>query len=142
VEKIKKAFIILIIHEGGLMLKIKSSEITPESIYLSRRKFMVGIGALAASSALLAACGGQTTPGSGEAPAETEGVEAAGPGSVSTTTDELGDELTPYEAVTIPFYRYLYRMIRQCYDFRHRVCAMTMPDVCTEVHQWAMVGFP
>jgi sulfoxide reductase catalytic subunit YedY len=82
------------------MLKIKSSEITPESIYLSRRKFMVGIGALAASSALLAACGGQTTPGSGEAPAETEGVEAAGPGSVSTTTDELGDELTPYEAVT------------------------------------------
>ena len=29
------------------MTKIKPSEITPEHIYLSRRKFMVGIGALA-----------------------------------------------------------------------------------------------
>ena len=37
---------------------IPSSEITPEPIYLSRRKFMLGIGSLALSSALLAACGG------------------------------------------------------------------------------------
>ena len=48
---------------GGTMIKIHPSEITPEHIYLSRRKFMKGIGALAASSALLAACGGQD-PGS------------------------------------------------------------------------------
>ena len=39
------------------MVKIKSSEITPEHIYLSRRKFMKGLGVIALSSAALAACG-------------------------------------------------------------------------------------
>ncbi len=38
------------------MAEIKSSEITPESVYLSRRKFMVGLGMAAAGAALLAAC--------------------------------------------------------------------------------------
>lgn len=75
------------------MIKIRSSEITPEHLYLSRRKFMVGIGALAASSALLAACGTQ-----GAAVKEGESV----PKDLKTTatTDELGDKLTPFEAVT------------------------------------------
>jgi sulfoxide reductase catalytic subunit YedY len=44
------------------MVKIKSSEITPEHIYLSRRKFMKGIGAIALSSAALAACGSPAQP--------------------------------------------------------------------------------
>ena len=44
------------------MIKIKSSEITPEHIYLSRRKFMKGIGAIALSSAALAACGSPAQP--------------------------------------------------------------------------------
>ena len=84
-------------------MKIKSSEITPEHIYLSRRKFMVGVGALAASSAVLAACGvsaqdSSSASGASEAPAEAEaeGSEVA----VSSNTDELGDELTPVESVT------------------------------------------
>ncbi len=73
------------------MIKICSSEITPEHIYLSRRTFMAGIGALATSAAL-AACG--ITDSGGEA------APAADPGAVSTDSDELGDALTPFEAVT------------------------------------------
>ncbi len=75
------------------MIKINSSEITPEHVYFSRRKFMIGLGALAGSAAL-AACAGDPRP----AP--------AGPGASSDTplqtgaTDELGDPLTPFEAIT------------------------------------------
>ena len=77
--------------------KINSSEITPEHIYLSRRKFMVGIGALAASAAVLSACGnqfGSTASGSNAQAALPDDLK------VSATTDELGDELTPFGAVT------------------------------------------
>jgi sulfoxide reductase catalytic subunit YedY len=75
------------------MIKIRSSEITPEHIYLSRRKFMVGIGALAASSALLAACAAQDAAVK---------QEESKPADLKTTatTDELGDKLTSFEAVT------------------------------------------
>lgn len=82
------------------MNDIKPSEITPEHIYLSRRKFMVGIGALAASSAVLAACGPQANEA---APAEanpSEAESASEAAEVSTTTDELGDDLTAFEAIT------------------------------------------
>jgi sulfoxide reductase catalytic subunit YedY len=75
------------------MIKIHSSEITPEHIYLSRRNFMVGIGALAASSALLAACGTQGA-------AVKEGESNPQDLKTTATTDELGDKLTPFEAVT------------------------------------------
>jgi sulfoxide reductase catalytic subunit YedY len=75
------------------MIKIRSSEITPEHIYLSRRKFMVGIGALAASSALLAACAAQGA-------AVKEGESNPTDLKTTATTDELGDKLTPFEAVT------------------------------------------
>jgi sulfoxide reductase catalytic subunit YedY len=97
------------------MTKIKSSEITPEHIYLSRRKFMVGIGSLAAGAAVLAACGaqaGSTAPntatpvsrgGAGTSAPSTPLSEAtsetAAQGS-GALTDELGDALTPFEAVT------------------------------------------
>jgi methionine sulfoxide reductase catalytic subunit len=76
------------------MIKIQSSEITPEHIYLSRRKFMVGIGALAASSALLAACGTQEEAAVRQ--------EESNPTDLKTsaTTDELGDTLTPFESIT------------------------------------------
>ncbi len=74
------------------MIKIRSSEITSEHIYLSRRRFMVGIGALAASSALLAACGAQDSAMKKEdAPKDLK---------ISATADELGDELTPFASVT------------------------------------------
>ena len=44
------------------MIRIDPSEITPEHVYLSRRKFMAGVGALAASSLVLSACGGALSP--------------------------------------------------------------------------------
>ena len=85
------------------MVKIKSSEITPEHIYLSRRKFMVGLGALATSSALLAACG--TSESAALATTEKAAASASKadqPGSTPAQpqTDELGDPFTSYEAVT------------------------------------------
>ena len=86
------------------MTDIKSSEITPEHIYLSRRKFMVGVGTLAASAAVLAACGTEgaaTAPSS--APADTTTTDAAEAEAIEPTagasTDELGDDLTPFESV-------------------------------------------
>ena len=72
------------------MVKIRSSEITPEHIFFSRRQFLKA-GALAATALALGACGPRATSG-GEA--ETT-IAAAG-----ETTDELGDALTPYEVVT------------------------------------------
>ena len=81
------------------MSDIKSSEITPEHIYLSRRKFMVGIGALAASSAILAACGPQGGDAASDA-SENGGDEKEQILEVSANTDELGDELTSFEAIT------------------------------------------
>ncbi len=74
------------------MPKIRSSEITPEHVYLSRRSFMVGIGALTASAAL-AACGTQQQS---TAPAATSGPAPQATGKA----DELGDALTSFEAVT------------------------------------------
>jgi sulfoxide reductase catalytic subunit YedY len=71
------------------MLKIPASEITPEHIYLNRRQFLKG-GALAAASAVLAAC----------APKPTALPADGTPPSASRTTDELGDSLTPYETIT------------------------------------------
>jgi methionine sulfoxide reductase catalytic subunit len=92
------------------MVEIKPSEITPEHIYLSRRRFMKGIGALAAGAAILAACGrpdeavptstavltstalppASPTAGSGDAALPVAGA----------STDELGGKLTSFEAVT------------------------------------------
>ncbi len=82
------------------MIKIRSSEITPEHIYVSRRRFMTGAAKLLAGAALLAACGGpQATaqpiesPGSEVTPEETE------PSVDDARTDELGNSLTPYAGV-------------------------------------------
>ena len=85
------------------MTKIKASEITPEHIYVSRRKFMTGIGALAASAAVLAACGpaaeGESASSAGSAAPASSGSEAQ-PTVASAATDELGDALTSFDAVT------------------------------------------
>lgn len=80
------------------MKKIKSSEITPEHIYLNRRQFMKGIGALAATAAI-AACAPATAPQSASTPArESAGTtpEAASIG----LTDELGDPANSFDAIT------------------------------------------
>jgi sulfoxide reductase catalytic subunit YedY len=70
------------------MVKIRSSEITPEPLYLSRRQFLKGLSLLAAGSVLLSACGNQ-------APAAPAGAPASG-----GLADELGDPATPYEVIT------------------------------------------
>ena len=44
------------------MEKIKSSEITPEQVYLNRRQFMKGVGALALGAVALSACAPAETP--------------------------------------------------------------------------------
>jgi sulfoxide reductase catalytic subunit YedY len=69
--------------------KIRSSEITPEAVYLNRRQFMKGA-AVVTAGALLAACAPKAT----QTPIPTEAAALQG------QTDELGDALTSYPAVT------------------------------------------
>jgi methionine sulfoxide reductase catalytic subunit len=76
------------------MTKIRSSEITPEAVYLSRRRFMTGAAKLLAGSVLLAACGTSVSP------EETPSPVGTGPEEGETLTDELGNPATPYAAVT------------------------------------------
>ena len=90
------------------MVKIKSSEITPEHVYLSRRKFIAGASA-AASVAALAACGpsgpipAAAPPIAEESATQTPPIvetEAPAVPTASKRTDEFGDELTSFESVT------------------------------------------
>jgi methionine sulfoxide reductase catalytic subunit len=93
------------------MVKIDRSEITPEHLYLSRRKFIKGLAATGGALAL-AAC----APASSEPTREPQSVTATqAPGqpdtartqeptrpafpSVSAETDELGDKLTSAAAI-------------------------------------------
>jgi methionine sulfoxide reductase catalytic subunit len=81
------------------MREIKSSEITPEQLYLSRRKFIKSAGALAASALLLRACGPDAvdrTP----APTATPGLVVADSSLVTASNDELGDPLTGWDTIT------------------------------------------
>ena len=97
------------------MVKINPSEITPEHVYMSRRRFMKGVGALVAGSVLLGACGDQdagpaaSTDAPPTAPPTTPPTAKPGPTMTPTglavpplsgSTDELGAELTPFNAVT------------------------------------------
>jgi sulfoxide reductase catalytic subunit YedY len=80
------------------MVRIHPSEITPEHVYLSRRKFMIGIGSAAIGAWLLAACD-QPTPAA--TPADAAAVQPAEKApQAKADKDELGDKLTPYDAVT------------------------------------------
>ncbi len=75
------------------MVPIKSSEITPEHIYLSRRKFLQAAGLFAANAVLLAACGRQPTP---LATSPATSVVAA---PSRDEADELSNALTPLATV-------------------------------------------
>ncbi|MBX3000757.1 MAG: protein-methionine-sulfoxide reductase catalytic subunit MsrP [Caldilineaceae bacterium] len=80
------------------MPKISASEITPEHIYLNRRKFMKGIGSLALGTVALSACA--SMPAVPSAPAS-EAVAVEGPPPVAgAETDELGDPLNTFEEIT------------------------------------------
>ena len=77
---------------------LPASEITPEHIYLSRRKFMVGIGSAALGALALSACGSPPAAREQESPAPS--AEDAMPPQASAETDELGDPLNKYEEIT------------------------------------------
>jgi sulfoxide reductase catalytic subunit YedY len=76
------------------MIKINSSEVTPEHLYVSRRKFIAGMGALLASSLIAAAC---ERPGTPPSPTAADFCASARAGKAA---DELGARLTPCEDIT------------------------------------------
>ena len=110
------------------MIKINPSEITPEETYLSRRRFMKGAGALVASSLILAACGSPeltSAPTAASTVAKPPTVTPAGAvfPPLTATADELGAELTTYEAITnyCNFYEFTTRkegVAKLAQDFR------------------------
>ena len=77
--------------QNKLHLSVPSSEITPESVYLTRRDFMKMAG-LAGAGALLAACAPNL-------PTATPTTAPAGT-PVPGLTDELGDPATSFEDIT------------------------------------------
>ena len=74
-------------------------DITPKSVYVTRRKFLAGLGA-AASLALLAGCarGLPTTSSSGNLTTTTATTPTPG-SAYDNLTDELGDKLTTYQDI-------------------------------------------
>ena len=76
------------------MVKIHPSEITPENIYLRRRDFMKGIGALTLGALTLAACGGQVPS------TEVSEEDLFPPPEAGGKTDELGDPVNSYVDIT------------------------------------------
>lgn len=93
------------------MKKIPRSEITPEHIYLNRRRFMIGAGsavgalALAACAMPEAASNSATEPAAavesvGEAPVALPEALAYEDPYASAGTDELGDPLNDYTDIT------------------------------------------
>jgi sulfoxide reductase catalytic subunit YedY len=108
------------------MVKINPSEITPEQVYLSRRRFMKGVGALVASSFILAACGVQDPtkpPPTAEVAEATASPAVGGFPPLSGTSDELQADLTTYDAITnyCNYYEFTTRkedVARQAKDFK------------------------
>ncbi|NLG96364.1 MAG: protein-methionine-sulfoxide reductase catalytic subunit MsrP [Chloroflexi bacterium] len=80
-------------------IPVRSSEITPEHVYLNRRKFIKAFSA-ASAGALLAAC----APGGGsDLPEEAVLPETGNEGEASAAegkTDELGDPLNDFQDIT------------------------------------------
>jgi len=87
------------------MVEISPAEITPEHIFLNRRKFMIGAGS-AATLLALAACGKSATPAAVKpaAPAipldQLPAALAHAAPFVSAKTDELNDAVNSYEEIT------------------------------------------
>lgn len=78
-------------------IAIPSSEITPQNVYLSRRKFMTG-GAAIAAAAALAACRPPRPPEAPQGAAPSENVRQMET-SASSLVDELGDPLNEYQEI-------------------------------------------
>ena len=74
------------------MIKIPSSEITPEHVYLSRLDFIKSLGFAGLGALFLSACGNKAAmPNSGGAGATPAGTELK---------DELGDPATSFDVIT------------------------------------------
>lgn len=88
-------------HES---VQVKSSEITPEHLYLSRREFLKSIGLVGAGALLAAACKrqGQTpsTTATNPPPAVVSKTFAPSQTSAISSTDKLGGPITSYEDIT------------------------------------------
>jgi len=83
------------------MKKIKSSEITPEHVYLSRRDFLKSMGIVAGTAALLAACAPDQSTTATTAPTSDASNMTDSPAEVaSSTSDELGDPLNSFEDIS------------------------------------------
>lgn len=86
-------------------IPLRSSEITPERVYLSRRQFMKVAGAAigsAAAGALLAACKPSATEPfvpTGQPTPEITRIPVTPLPTLNARTDELGDPLTSYEGI-------------------------------------------
>jgi len=91
------------------MAKLDRSDITPEPLYLSRRRFIKGLGAAVTGALALAACGPQAAPATqSAAPPATPDQGASTPlptadipplPTLSAQQDDLGDPLTTYQAI-------------------------------------------
>lgn len=80
-------------------LEIPSSEITPKTLYQSRRQFMKSTALLAAGS-LLAACSPQFGAGEEGGQTAVSTTTAPQPANASTPADELGDPANSYQDIT------------------------------------------
>jgi sulfoxide reductase catalytic subunit YedY len=80
---------------------VRSSEITPEHVYLNRRQF-IKLGATASAAAVLAACAPQSTatPTAGQGQAEVPGAPVTGDTTSAGQKDELGDPINSYQQIT------------------------------------------
>jgi sulfoxide reductase catalytic subunit YedY len=106
-------------------MKIRSSEITPESVYyansLTRRRFL-GVASSIIGGLALSACANSPLPTTPKPTTPESPTQAANPSIQNTptaqaqpsptkpATDELGDTLTPYDAITTynNFYEFSY----------------------------------
>jgi len=90
------------------MIKIKPSEITPEHIYRSRRRFIAEMGALALAAAVGQGCAAPARAPETPSQSADSTPDASTPSdrepvilpTLSGQADELGDPLTSFEAVT------------------------------------------
>jgi methionine sulfoxide reductase catalytic subunit len=73
------------------MEKIRSGEITPENVFLSRRDFLKGMGIISAGAVLLASCGVKDSNSENSINSDAEVTD--------TRKDEIGDTLTSNEDV-------------------------------------------
>lgn len=79
-------------------MKIRSSEITPKNIYLSRREIMK-VSSIVGAGALLSACG-VTTPNNGAQANQNIADMAQSNDSAVTLVDELGDAANSFKEIT------------------------------------------